>query len=183
MNGLTHMHPRMRPGNGLAAAIMLLVLVVALIAMVSALAASSAARASAVGKGDRALTSARSGAELILYILQEMRDKGSAGTEMTLPQLKAELKAGLAGLEMNGVTVTLQDDIISVSSVVLKDSTGQSFTAAITCEDGKNVTANVTGLSGDACRLLCLKCNLVTGTHLIYDPAADAGGPVLSHLD
>jgi hypothetical protein len=150
---------------------MLLVFVVAVMTAVSALAASRAATTSMQQKQDRALTSARSGADIILYILQEMRASERTGGIATIPQLRAVLQDGLSSLEMTGVSVELREQDVWVSSVILNDSTGQSFSARLTSEDGSNVSASITGRAGDVTRKLRLKCNLVTGAHLIYDPS------------
>lgn len=160
-----------RRGSALAVTIALLLFVVAVIAGVSALAASRAATATLQQKEDRARTSARSGADIILYVLQEMKASERVADGTTVPQLKAELERGFSMLDMNGVSIESSGGAVSISSVILNDSTGQSFSAIVTSEDGKNVTANVTGRAFDITRRLRLKCNVVTGTHLIYDPA------------
>jgi hypothetical protein len=161
----------LRGGSALAAAVMLLVVVVAVMTAVSALAASRASTASMQQKEDRALTSARSGADIILYILQQMRASERTASGTTTVQLREELQAGLSNLEVTGVYVELKEQTVCISSVTLNDSTGQSFNARLTSEDGKNVIANVTGRAGDVTRKLRLKCNLATGAHLVYDPA------------
>jgi hypothetical protein len=159
-------------GSAFVAATGLSLTIVAVMIVVSALAASRAAEASAQQKASLAITSARSGAEIILYIMQEMRGHSSDAVAAGMPMsdIKTALEKGLANLEMMGVCVTLDGRTIAISSATLNDSTGQSFIASITCDDGVNLVADVTGLAGDVSRTCRLKCSLATGAHLIFDP-------------
>ncbi|HSV27093.1 MAG TPA: hypothetical protein VLH60_04290 [Sedimentisphaerales bacterium] len=64
---------RMRKGSAMAA-VAAVIIVIVMMMFLSKLAASRAAVASARQKADRAATSARSGAELLLYIFQQIAD-------------------------------------------------------------------------------------------------------------
>jgi len=157
-------------GFVLIAAIVLSITVL-LLMVIFAVIASRAAIASSRQKADLALTSARSGAEIMLYVLQQMYSSQDGSPQGSYHDLRTSLQNGLGDLEINGVTVTSQDGVISISSVILNSSTGQSFTAHITADDADTLTADVTGMAGDVLRTLRLKYNLQTGAHLIYDPA------------
>jgi len=161
----------MRRASALGVLVTLLVLVVMLMVL-SAVAASRAAAASTRQKADRAVTSARSGAEILVYVLRQVSDSNRVAADHTPSQLSEAIRNELADLEMTGVTFGVDGRNISVSSVILNSATSQSFTAKITDDGDGDITVDVMGLAGDIPRMLRLKYNLRTGAHLIFDPAA-----------
>jgi hypothetical protein len=164
----------------MAAAITLLLLLSVLMAGLSIFVASRAAMISSQQKADRATTSARSGAEIMLYVLRQIGATEKNPQLLTMPVLQTAIKDALTSLEMTGITVTSDGTTIAVSSVQLNPSTGQSFTARITRSGADTVMADVIGIADDAARTMRIKYNFATGVHLVFDPVGAAESPAES---
>lgn len=167
----TKLHNKMRKASALAALVTLLVIVLVLM-VASTVAASRTASATARQKADRAATSARSGAELLLYALRQLDDSNSIAAGTSTSVLAESLKEEMSDLEINGVSFIVDRDKIHISSVILDAGSRQSFTAMITYDGHRDITADVTGLAADTIRIVRLKYDLGTGHSLIFDPAA-----------
>jgi hypothetical protein len=167
-----HRKTRSRRGTALAAAVTLLLFVAALIACLSVFVASRAAMASGREKADRATLSARSGAEIILYVLQQIRASDKAAGQCTPESLCNSVQKGFSGLGMTDADVSLDGSQISVSRVAINAGTGQSFSAVMRIDSGNTVTSDIVGCADDTARSSRLKYSFATDTYLILDPAA-----------
>jgi hypothetical protein len=165
-----------RTGTAMAAAITLLLLVSVLMVGLSIFVASRTANVSSQQKADRAATSARSGAEIMLYVLQQIGATNKDPQLLTMPVLQASIKDALTNLEMTEITVTSDGTTITVSNALLSAPTSQSFSARITRSGADTVMADVTGMADDVARTMRIKYNFTTGVHLVFDPVGGAQG-------
>jgi hypothetical protein len=167
-----HRKNRSRGGTALAAAVALLIFVAMVMACLSVFVASRVAMASSREKADRAILSARSGAEIILYVLQQIRASDKAAGQYTPESLCGSLQKGFSDLGMTDANVTLNGARISVSRVAINAGTGQSFSAVMRIDSGNTVTTDIVGCADDTARSSRLKYNFASDTYLILDPAA-----------
>jgi len=162
-----------------------LVLSLIFIAMFSALAAATATlsgvnvqMAENLRKVDTTRACAESGLEVIRYWMNKVDMSGTITPEQRFGQLATTFQNELTAAGITNLVPVVSGSTITIASVPLLSSAGQTFSATLTKIDNDNVRLDVTGLYGSLSRTIRTSFVFGERAHTVFDFGLVSKGPI-----
>jgi Tfp pilus assembly protein PilX len=162
-----------------------LILAMVFIAMFAALAAALASMSGVnvqIAENHRKLDNARacaeSGMEVLRYWISKVEVSGTTQADQRFSQLATVLQNELTGAGATNIVPTYTSTTITIPSVTLNSSLGQTFSAVLTKIDNDNIRLDVTGRYDSFSRTIRSDYVFDRRAHTVFDFGVASKGPI-----
>lgn len=169
---------RIRRGSALVLSLMFVVMFSALAVAVAGMSGANVQIAENHRKVDNARSCAESGLEVIRYWVGKVEISGTTEPDQRFSTLASALQSELSAAEATNISPVYGSSTITIPTVSLHSSLGQSFSATLTKIDDDNIQLDVTGHYRSFSRTIRTKYAFGTRANTVFDFGVASKGPV-----
>lgn len=129
-------------------------------------------------KADCARACAESGLEIIRFWLNRISISGTIEPELIFPQIAGALQSDLTANGISNINTSYDGSVITIPSVILDATAGQSFSAVMRQLDAETIQADITGVYGSITRTIRVDYKFGTRTNTVFDFGIATKGPL-----
>ncbi len=170
-------HP-VRKGSALVFSLLFVVMFSALAVALADLSGVNVQVAENQRKLDSARACAESGLEVLRYWLDKVEISGTTEAGQRFSALATSLQSELTTGEATNIVPTYGSSTITIPSVSLNSSLGQTFSAVLTKIDDDTIELEVTGHYGSFTRTIRSNYNFTTRANTVFDFGVASKGPI-----
>jgi hypothetical protein len=165
-------------GSILIISLIFIVVFSALAVSLAAMSGNNVQLASNQSKADRARACAESGFDIVRYWLSRVSISGTTAPEERFGLFAASLQEQLYIDSVTNITTTFDGSVITIPSVILDSSAGESFSAAITVADMDTLQLEVTGSCNSVTRTIEGAYDFGIRANTVFDYGVATKGPL-----
>lgn len=169
---------RIRRGSALILSLMFVVMFSALAVAVASMSGANVQIAENHRRLDNARSCAESGLEVLRYWMNKVEISGTTAADERFSALATNLQNVLSTANATNIVPTCENSTITIPSVSLNSSLGQTFSAVLTKIDNDNIRLDVTGHYKSFSRTIRSNYAFGTRANTVFDFGVASKGPV-----
>jgi len=160
---------RQRRGIALLISMIFILVFSALAVSLAAMSGTNVQIADNQRKINGARASAESGHEIIRFWLNNVSIQGNTAPAQLITEIANSIQADLTANGISNITTTCDGSTITIPTVALDSTEGQSFSATIRQLDGETLQADITGIYGTITRTVRVNYKFSTTANTVFD--------------